>query len=189
MSRVIQKGIGKKGTIEHYINNYGYVPLWVLVKQMSFGEISSFYECSTMRVQNKIARKLIEEYKEDYQGDPSFKQSIFLTPYHLKRILLFFSFYRNICAHDERLYNYTKESHLPKDLPLHKANNIIPAGNVFDLIITLKLFLTSSEYRKLLKELKGSLGRLQSSQKPKKYNEILKIMGFPVDWEDSLMLV
>ncbi len=46
MSRVIQNGIGKKGTIEHYINNYGYVPLWVLVKQMSFGEISSFYECS-----------------------------------------------------------------------------------------------------------------------------------------------
>ncbi len=39
-----------------------------------------------------------------------------------------------------------------------------------------------------MKELKGCLGRLKATQKPKKYNEILKIMGFPVDWEDTLML-
>lgn len=188
MSRVIQNGIGKKGTIEHYVNNYGYVPLWVLVKQMSFGEISAFYECSIMRVKNKIARKLIDEYNEEYQGNPSFKQKLFLSPHHLERILIFFSFYRNLCAHDERLYNYVKKAHLPQDLPLHKANKLTPVGNVFDLIITLKLFLTFSEYKKLVKELKESLARLKHVQKPKKYNEILKIMGFPKDWEDTLML-
>lgn len=107
----------------------------------------------------------------------------------MEKILLFFSFYRNICAHDERLYNYVKTAHLSQDLPLHKVNSITPMGNVFDMIVMLKLFLTFKEYKKLVKELRESLARLKHIQKPKKYNEILCLMDFPSDCEDILMLV
>ena len=52
--------------IVHYWDNYHYIPLWVLVRILSFGKISKFYSLMKQKEQNTISRKFnlqISEFK------------------------------------------------------------------------------------------------------------------------------
>ena len=88
--------------INYNIQNYGSVPLWVLLPSLTFGNISKLYSFSKQKLQSKIAR----EFKEIYSDD-------------LSDILNVLTKFRNVCAHGERLYNYKTQKSLP-DLPIHK---------------------------------------------------------------------
>ena len=73
--------------VSHYMLNYGYIPLWVLVNTLTIGTISVFYSHLEQQDQNNIGRFFS------------------LKPDELKTILQVLTLYRNACAHDERLYN------------------------------------------------------------------------------------
>lgn len=80
--------------IKHYIENYGSVPLWVLQNDLTFGNMAHFYQLQKRNVQNE-ASKIV--------GGIS-GRSERLTPHDLLRFFDVFVGFRNICAHDERLY-------------------------------------------------------------------------------------
>lgn len=80
--------------VRHYLNKYGAVPLWVLQNDLTFGNISHFYQLQKRGVQN-TACKLIGQTANRNQR---------LEPLVLLRVFQVLSGYRNICAHDERLY-------------------------------------------------------------------------------------
>ena len=48
--------IGNK-MLNHYIKKYGYIPLWVLIRIMTLGEVSKFYEFMKQKDQNAVAKK------------------------------------------------------------------------------------------------------------------------------------
>lgn len=73
--------------ITHYLDNYKYIPLWVLVRVLSFGKISKFYSLMKPKEQNEISRKYNLRIKE------------------FKVMLHNLTLIRNICAHDEKLYD------------------------------------------------------------------------------------
>ena len=59
--------------IVHYWDNYHYIPLWVLVRILSFGKISKFYSLMKQKEQNTISRKFnlqISEFKISSQAFP-----------------------------------------------------------------------------------------------------------------------
>ena len=78
--------IGNK-MLNHYIKNYGYIPLWVLIRIMTLGEVSKFYEVMKQKDQNAVAKKFGVREKT------------------LKTYLHNIAIVRNICAHDEKLYD------------------------------------------------------------------------------------
>ncbi len=80
--------------VRHYLNKCGAVPLWVLQNDLTFGNISHFYQLQKRGVQN-AACKLI--------GQPANRNQR-LEPLMLLRVFQVLSGFRNICAHDERLY-------------------------------------------------------------------------------------
>lgn len=82
--------------IKHYIKQYGFVPLWVLSNDLTFGNIAHFYQLCERRVQNKVC-KLIVESKNDTDAPR-------LSPQDLRRCFSVLVGFRNLCAHDERLY-------------------------------------------------------------------------------------
>lgn len=43
--------------IVHYLDTYNYIPLWVLVRVLSFGKVSKFYSFMKDKEQNVISRK------------------------------------------------------------------------------------------------------------------------------------
>ncbi len=72
--------------IEHYVKEHGHVPLWVLIRSMTIGEVSMFY-----------ANMKLEE-KTEIASDFNLKSS------QLEIMIKIITAFRNAVAHDERLF-------------------------------------------------------------------------------------
>ena len=55
MLKLIDKQQKIHGAVKHYMDKYGYVPLWVLSKVMTFGKLNSFYACMLEEEKTKVA--------------------------------------------------------------------------------------------------------------------------------------
>ncbi len=88
----------KRQYIIHYVLNHDCVPIWVLANYLSLGQIFKFYCFQKESVRNDIAKSFSRIYEETHRSR--------LTISH-RRLRLAFDHikdFRNICAHDERLY-------------------------------------------------------------------------------------
>ena len=81
----------------HYLKKYGEVPLWVLANDLTFGNMSHFYQLMTRRDQNLVCQTL-------YKSTSRPAGSAHITPHQVLRAYKVLVFFRNLCAHDERLY-------------------------------------------------------------------------------------
>ena len=54
MKRQIKTNAVQHAATQHYVNNYGYIPLWVLVKVLSFGIVSELFSVSYSHKFNDI---------------------------------------------------------------------------------------------------------------------------------------
>lgn len=83
--------------ISHYIDVYGEVPLWVLCNDLTFGNMSHFYQLMNRRDQNSVCKILFKTTLRT-------KNDSRITPHEVLRAYDVLVRFRNICAHDERLY-------------------------------------------------------------------------------------
>lgn len=80
--------------VRHYLEKYSCVPLWVLQNDLTFGNIEHFYQLQERGVQN-AACKIAGMVRG---GDRR------IGPLELLRCATVLVGFRNVCAHDERLY-------------------------------------------------------------------------------------
>lgn len=89
----------KKTYLRHYVEDHGgEVPLWVLMNFATLGQAFRFYCFMGEGMQNEVAKMFSVLYRESY----GIKKRI-----HPKMLRVAFDHikdFRNICAHDERLY-------------------------------------------------------------------------------------
>lgn len=83
--------------IVHYVATYGEVPLWVLSNDLTFGNMSHFYQLMKRGDQNAVCRYLFKTTLRT-NGDKK------ITPHEVLRAYEVLTRFRNLCAHDERLY-------------------------------------------------------------------------------------
>lgn len=166
--------IGNK-MLNHYIKNYGYIPLWVLIRIMTLGEVSKFYEVMKQKDQNAVAKKFGVREKT------------------LKTYLHNIAIVRNICAHDEKLYDLRLNNAIIKnkihsyfslDLQDKKYSN--GYKDLFSIIIILKVLLKEIEFKNLYTVLLNNLEDLKKDIKSIDYNKILNKMGFPKNYKKLL---
>ncbi len=163
--------------ISHYLQKYGYVPLWVMNNILTFGQISKFY--SVMK-----------------QPDRQQVSKVFhILDNQLLSILYYLSSIRNFCAHGNRLYCYrTKrplidfDAHQRLGIPLTDGKEYdYGKRDFFACLIALKYVLSKADYLKLIKE----LYRLFSTSRTKftviSEEDILREMGMPLDWRNQLI--
>ncbi len=165
--------------INHYIINYGFIPLWVLVNILSFGDICNFYRLMKQHERTKIAIELnINE----------------IDLYSLLNIL---TKTRNLCAHDERLYNYKFPTytsindtryHQMLNLPIINGRFEIGKNDLFAVVIALKLLLSKEDYDKFHHKLYSRMMSIQSKLHTISLNDILNAMNFPSNWHDILKM-
>lgn len=79
--------------IQHYLDKYGHVPLWVLVNVLTFGNISNLYSLLPRSLRNAICKTIANE-----QGIKFIKENELRL--HIETLVDF----RNVCAHDDRFY-------------------------------------------------------------------------------------
>lgn len=143
--------------IEHYRETQGAVPLWVLVNDLTFGNIEHFF--NLMKPEEKAAVCKCISRSTGRLGDKSLgffevdKARIYLE------VLVKF---RNICAHDERLYCARVGGR--KDV------------NYAKMVWMLERFLTEREFYSFLKELIELLN--ESTKQKKAIGHVLDGLGF-----------
>lgn len=88
----------KREYIRHYATSHDETPLWVLTNFLMMGQVFKFYEYQNESMRNYIAKGFSELYSESHGTGVKISQRQLRVAYdHIKD-------FRNICAHDERLY-------------------------------------------------------------------------------------
>jgi abortive infection bacteriophage resistance protein len=173
MKRQIRSNSRENTATLHYISNYGYIPLWILVKVLSFGIVSEMYSVLKVEDQKEIA----SIYGIDYQD-----MLIYLP---------ILSNYRNLCAHEDILYENRTNKEINdtvyhKLLNIKKENEVYKNGknDLFALIIIMKELLQFEEFRTMIFEIDNCITTLDYNLKTISIKDVLNRMGFPRNWKD-----
>lgn len=159
----------------HYINNYGYIPMWILVKVLSFGIISELYGILKPEDQIKIS---------DIYNIDSETMSIYLS---------LLANFRNLCAHEDILYDHRTQRCIP-DTKYHYMLNIptindeymYGKNDLFAVMIILKTMLTKDEFRDLVNQIGYEIDILDGKVDVVPTSLILNKIGFPDNFREIL---
>ncbi len=173
MKRQIRVNGSQHSATLHYVSNYGYIPLWILVKVLSFGIVSEMYQI------------LKPEDQEDISDIYEIDSSTF-TVY-----LPILANYRNLCAHEDILYE-NRTQKLIDDTIFHKLlkipkvddEYIYGKNDLFALIIIMKQMLLPEEFKNMSIELDNVIETLNYNLHTISIKDVLERMGFPDNWQD-----
>lgn len=84
--------------IKHYLDKYNFVPLWVLSNDLTFGNTVHMYQLMDAKCREETCRIIAKNYGRSVKNDGA------LSPRLLLRSASVLVNFRNLCAHDERLY-------------------------------------------------------------------------------------
>ena len=172
MKRQIRVNGSQHTATAHYMSNYGYVPLWILVKVLSFGIVGELF--SIMKYDDQIAICKIYDIPVD----------------EFSNYLPILSNYRNTCAHEDILYENRTQKKI-KGTIYHKLLNIEKneegeyvkgTNDLFSLLIIMKRMLTYDEFKDLCLELDKRIENLEYNLHSIKIEKILDRMGFPSNY-------
>lgn len=164
---------GKKHTATmHYMTNYGYIPMWILVKVLSFGLMSEFY--CILKTEDK--KEIADLYNMRYED--------------MEVFLYLLANFRNLCAHEDILYDHRTQRSIP-DNEIHKALDITKIedeykygkNDLFALIIIFKYMLNKDEFREMIREMSYEIDILDGKINTVPVETILNRIGFPTNWK------
>lgn len=153
-------------------NTYGNVPLWVIMKTLTLGQTSKMYSFMLPSIKSKVSV---------HYGNITEKELI----QYLKVLTVF----RNICAHNERLFPYESRFEIP-DTSLHKKMRIPQKGiqylygkhDMFALLIAFRYLLDKEDFKSLKKELTKLFNTFSTATSATQKSKLLYAMHFPSNW-------
>lgn len=177
MKRQIRVNAKQHTATLHYLTNYGYIPMWILVKVLSFGIISELYMILKIEDKKEIAK---------YYGVDEEELSVFLP---------IMSNYRNLCAHEDILYDHKTQRGIPNNkyhhmlnIPVVEYEYIYGKNDLYSLVIMFKYMLSPDDFRLLIYELGYEIDVLDGKVDSIPINKILDNIGFPTNWRDIAQL-
>ncbi len=153
--------------IEFYRNSHGYVPLWVLVNSMTFGDLSKFYSYMKDAERIKLAKTLSMHF--DIMHD---KLGVYLK---------MIGDFRNLLAHDERFFEYRKRNAQGRYFRVNfngYLNFNAMDNSVMALTVCIKLLQKDDGFNLFFDRVIGEIDVLGSSLRSIRVDEVLKKMNF-----------
>ena len=161
----------------HYMNNYGYIPLWVLVKVLSFGIVCELY--FILKNDDKVAVADIFGVSVDY----------------LESFLPILANYRNLCAHEDIVYEHKTEKsiintmyHERLNIPIMDDEYIYGKDDIFAVLIIMKYLLRKDDFRIMMKEIEYEVEKLDGAIDSIPIEKILDRMGIPHNYMEIIDL-
>lgn len=161
----------------HYMNNYGYIPLWVLVKVLSFGIVCELY--TILKPEDQLAVADIFN----------------TTPEYLENFLPILANYRNLCAHEDVVYEHRTEKtifntiyHEKLEIPRMDDEYIYGKNDILALLIILKYLLRKEDFRLLMKEIEYEIEKLDGRIDSIPIEKIMDRIGIPSNYMDLIEL-
>ena len=179
LSSLISNKSERPGPVKHYLDNHQGVPLWVLVSYLTIGNISNFYSVLDDSLKDQIAKDFSLEYKKAY--NPRYQ----IPRQTIEDVLKAMNLFRNVCAHEERLYCFKLVNPPSSRHNSHLLN--IPAqylqGSLFTTIAFLKLVLSKKDHKLLISSLSKLFDQYRNSFVSLHFSQVLTVMGFPSNWK------
>lgn len=150
----------RKLYMEHYLTKHDSVPFWVMARYLTLGQVFKFYCFQPENMRNKIAQSFSNLYAQTHETP------IRISQRKLRLIFDHIKDFRNICAHDERLY----------------CARVSPSLDVSfaDVMDDLELVLPKSEYIQLSREIINALIDLSENTSD---SEVLPAVLAKMDFE------
>lgn len=173
MKRQIRINGSQHSATQHYQTSYGYLPMWVVVKVLSFGIVSELYSIMKHDDQKEIA----EFYNIDVES--------------LKIFLPILSNFRNLCAHEDILFSHKTQRQIPDNkyhnmlkIPKTDGEYIYGKEDLYALIIIMKHLLTRDEFKLMMNELTYEIDILEGKIKVIRIDKVLDTIGFPLNFKE-----
>lgn len=160
-NKEIKDNYGKHNAITHYVDKYGFVPPFVLVKILSFGTTSRYYG-----LLKQIDRQDISKYF-------NIKHKI------LKQILVNLTLIRNHCAHSNRLFTFHSKFMISFKEIDNTYNLKDSSTNLYMIMKCMVKLLDEKDGKKFKIEIEKEIKKLERKLHSIDINNILNIMGFP----------
>ncbi|MGN0744368.1 MAG: Abi family protein [Christensenellales bacterium] len=127
--------------IRHYLNVHGEIPIWVLFSHMMLGDLSRFYQCLSPQLKSKICIHLKQIYGKQFSSKDL---------YAFFRIL---NNVRNLCAHNNRIYNYRTVYKISPVNPfvnslIKKYGKNFRYNNIISVVIIIWHLTSNNEFKK-----------------------------------------
>ena len=165
------------GATSHYMTNYGYIPLWIGIKVISFGLMSELFSI----LKDEDANRIAKIYNIDAKS--------------LEIFLPILANYRNLCAHEDILFAHFTQRVIPDNQYHHILNinkidgeYICGKNDIFALILILKHLLTHIDFKMMMNEINYEFYRLKGRLVHINIEKIYEKMGFPSNYKDIMYL-
>ena len=148
--------------------------MWVIMKTLTFGQISKMYSVLTTSMKTKISIHF------DHVNEKELIQ-------YMKVLTL----YRNVCAHNERIFSYKSRFDIP-DTILHKKMNLPQNGSkyvsgkndLFSVVIAFRMLLRKNDFAEFIDSLKLIINQYMKKTSNISRDMFLETMGFPKNWKN-----
>lgn len=157
--------------ITHYKNKHKYVPFWVLVNVMTFGDITRLYSLLKQSEKDVVCNKLSQNHR--------------INQKELNNILSMCQDFRNKSAHDQRFYSIQTTNRKGFRFVI-QFNNVTYQNkqithvdtSIFALTIVLKILLDPNDYQQFVNSFIDELTLLSNNIKTVTISYILHEMDF-----------
>lgn len=188
----------KNDSIKSYLEQHGYMPMWILMNVLTFGNVSHLFTLQKKSVQMDMVKSLNLNSKSNFSND--------LLVINTSRVLQVLSIYRNICAHNERFYitkvkvpiddNFmdfgeklpnTVNPALGRRLNSSQRNKRMNARQgIYALIFTISLFMDNKELNDFIVEIRSEFKLLEDKINTIPITEIERSMGLNFNWYELI---
>ena len=165
--------------VAYYKSNYSYIPVWVLVKVLTFGMIRDLIMIQRSNAKDHVCKKIV--------NDNTLKVS------EVQNMLELLITYRNICCHDDKLIDYihskvnimTTKYHTHFNLLKDSDGNYIEGKkDLFASLIAIKYFVDSNVYSNFINNISNAINEYVEKIDNINKNDLLKFMNLPENFED-----
>lgn len=174
--------------VQHYIKTHDGVPLWVLINYLTIGNVNHLYHNLNDKVRLEIAKSYSDKVLEQHGKIIERLNITFqVNPKDIDAILHQVNLYRNVCAHEEILYNF-------KIIKATSLKNIFIGSNYltglslnnpgnktyfFHFIYALKLFLNKKDFNNMVDRIDGAFEKYKHKFKSISVSDIYIKMQVP----------
>lgn len=182
LTKTIHDNVGGQGAIKHYIEEHGSVPLWVLVKYLTIGNLSYLYAALKDSEKYIIAKYYSDKYEKHYKPASTLR----ISSEDMESALKISNLVRNQCVHDERLFNSDykniRVSNIANYYRITNYNN----RRIIVAILYFKVVFNKFYYKKFHSELSEIFNKYKNEFQTVSFNDIPDSMGIDLSELEKL---
>lgn len=166
--------------VTHYMSEYGYIPLWVLVNVLTFGKITMFYKLMKPNDKMAVAR------------------TFGIASDELHKYMDMCSLARNKCAHDERFFDmkFRRRLHTRSiatfsvlGLARDRSGSYSSGTNdIYAIAIIFAMLLSKTDAKEFVSAMKAAISKLSKQLHTISIDDVMERMGYPATWTNLLNL-